>query len=442
MQSTTPLELNLQYPNYTTTMHAVQNDKLSRKISAVLVDGATAWTPPAGTDAIVRYSKPDGTKGFYDTDEDGNTAVTWTGNVATITLAEQVLTVPGNVLCQVNFYNSSEEKLSTFSWVIKVQQSVIDDETIASTDYFNVLTQQISAALAITAYPPYINATTHNWMTYDTSTEQYIDSGISAQGIQGEQGIQGVSVTSVTKKSGTGAAGTTDVYNVNLSNSTVAGTFNVYNGADGQGSPGSSLPIMDGTASAGSAIAYSREDHVHPSDTTRVPTSRTVNGKALSSNITLNSSDVGAVPTSRTVNDKALSSNITLDADDVGAVPTTRTVNDKMLSSDVTLSAEDLSYDNSASHTSGTIGDAIGKEILYYSGQTVSVASSDQIMRIPAIDTDDKITTDTIVLECAWEDPNFIVSDVGWQSYDGYIVFTGTCSTATTANVVLGTKNN
>lgn len=50
-----------------------------------------------------------------------------------------------------------------------------------------------------------------------------------------------------------------------------------------------------------------------------VPTSRTVNGKALSGNISLSASDVGAVPTSRTVNGKALSGNISLSASDVGA---------------------------------------------------------------------------------------------------------------------------
>ena len=50
----------------------------------------------------------------------------------------------------------------------------------------------------------------------------------------------------------------------------------------------------------------------------KVPTSRTVNGKALSSNITLAASDVGAVPTSRKVNGKALSSDITLSASDIG----------------------------------------------------------------------------------------------------------------------------
>lgn len=51
-----------------------------------------------------------------------------------------------------------------------------------------------------------------------------------------------------------------------------------------------------------------------------VPSSRTINGKSLSGNISLTAADVGAVPTSRTVNGLALSSNITLNHNHVGAV--------------------------------------------------------------------------------------------------------------------------
>lgn len=64
-----------------------------------------------------------------------------------------------------------------------------------------------------------------------------------------------------------------------------------------------------------SPSAFAPASHTHD----YVPTSRTVNGKALSSNITLSASDVSAVPTSRTINGKALSSNITLSASDVSA---------------------------------------------------------------------------------------------------------------------------
>jgi hypothetical protein len=47
------------------------------------------------------------------------------------------------------------------------------------------------------------------------------------------------------------------------------------------------LPSMDGVASAGSGTGYSLPNHVHPSDTSRVPTTRTVNGQALSADITI-----------------------------------------------------------------------------------------------------------------------------------------------------------
>lgn len=65
--------------------------------------------------------------------------------------------------------------------------------------------------------------------------------------------------------------------------------------------------------------------------TNYVPTSRTVNNKELSANITLGASDVGARP-----------SNWTPTAADVGAVPTNRTVNGKALSANITLNASDV----------------------------------------------------------------------------------------------------
>lgn len=73
-----------------------------------------------------------------------------------------------------------------------------------------------------------------------------------------------------------------------------------------------------------------------------VPTSRTINGKALTGDITLTAANVSAVPTTRKVNGKALSGDITLTASDVSAVPTTRKVNGRALSGDITLTLADL----------------------------------------------------------------------------------------------------
>lgn len=57
--------------------------------------------------------------------------------------------------------------------------------------------------------------------------------------------------------------------------------------------PASATPSMDGTAAVGTSAKYAREDHIHPSDTSRVPTTRKVNGHALSDDVTVTKSDVG-----------------------------------------------------------------------------------------------------------------------------------------------------
>lgn len=102
------------------------------------------------------------------------------------------------------------------------------------------------------------------------------------------------------------------------------------------------VPVTQGGTGATTAAQARTNLGVTPANIGAVPTSRTINGKALSSDITLSANDVSAVPTSRTVNNKALSSNITLSASDVSAVPTTRTVNGKALSSNITITASDI----------------------------------------------------------------------------------------------------
>ena len=89
-----------------------------------------------------------------------------------------------------------------------------------------------------------------------------------------------------------------------------------------------------------------------------------------------------------------------------------------------------------------TARNSLAAKVLYYASQGVTVATSAQIMRIPASDTDANISTDSVVLECNFADPANITSDVSWTSYTGYIVFVGTCKAATTANVVIGEKGN
>lgn len=274
MREASSAVLDFQAPNISTVIYAVQNDKLSRHIVAQLTDGSAPWTPPAGAVGMIRYLKPDGTAGFYDVDEKNNSAVVVTGSTVDMTLVEQALTVPGDVYMQLNFYDANEAKLTTFCWILRVQKNVLTDATIVSSDYYNVLSAQISAVLnaaesltGMTASASGLPTGADPTVTVtggSGGTAYNLAFGIPA-GPVGATGPQGVSISSVTKKSGTGAPGTTDVYAVNLNNNTEAGTFNVYNGEDGQGAPGSQTPQSDsGSGVVGTANAYSREDHRHP----------------------------------------------------------------------------------------------------------------------------------------------------------------------------------
>lgn len=77
---------------------------------------------------------------------------------------------------------------------------------------------------------------------------------------------------------------------------------------------------------------------------------------------TLSAEDLSAVPTTRTINGKSLASNITLAATDLSAVPTTRTVNSKSLADNITLVGSDIkltNYDKGTATTAITTSDTV-----------------------------------------------------------------------------------
>ena len=149
MTENTNITLNLQSPNIAVVTYAVQGDQSARRLTAQLVDGSLPWTAPNNSTAVVRYMKPDGTVGFYDTDDNDNPAISINGSVATVTLVEQAVSVPGDVFMQLNFYATDNTRVSSFAWILRVQESVFRDQQIVSSDYFNVLTQAIANGAAV-----------------------------------------------------------------------------------------------------------------------------------------------------------------------------------------------------------------------------------------------------------------------------------------------------
>ena len=83
-----------------------------------------------------------------------------------------------------------------------------------------------------------------------------------------ETDYRNIHITDIVAVSAPHTPGQLDTYEVRFVNRNPI-QIQIYNGNDGQGAPGSADPKMDGTAAPGAAQAYSREDHVHPVDTSR-----------------------------------------------------------------------------------------------------------------------------------------------------------------------------
>lgn len=147
MQVTKNITLDLLETGSPVIIKAKQNDRNTRYIAAHLYVDGLAYPVPSGTEIAFRYKKPDGTAGFYDTLPDNSPAITVSGNTVTVELVEQVLTVSGCVHCEINMYNAASEKLTTFTFEISVEESVLTDAEIISSDYYNVLTAEIAKAL-------------------------------------------------------------------------------------------------------------------------------------------------------------------------------------------------------------------------------------------------------------------------------------------------------
>lgn len=173
---------------------------------------------------------------------------------------------------------------------------------------------------------------------------------IGPQGIQGEVGPTGASVDRIERTSGTGAPGTTDTYTVYLTDGQTGGTFQVYNGSNGTGSgdfmADGSVPMTGALQMGGHKITNLAEptDNTDAASKEYVDDTITVSlvgnyipmGQKGQANGVASLDDSGKVPsaqlppmdyvpTSRTVNGHALSADVTLDAEDVGARPDTWT---------------------------------------------------------------------------------------------------------------------
>ena len=120
---TTQINMDLIRAEKMATVRLVCDDKLSRAVRLKLFADGEAIELPASCTVMVRYGKPDGTGGSYDTLPDGSKAWSIEGNAVTVALAPQVCNVAGKVKLTVTLLDG-EQELNCFTLYLDVQGHV------------------------------------------------------------------------------------------------------------------------------------------------------------------------------------------------------------------------------------------------------------------------------------------------------------------------------
>ena len=151
MEAIKAITLDLLSSGVPRGLEAVQNDSMSRAVELHLHAGGQAFAVPDDAIITLRYRKPDGTAGWYDSLPDGGAAIKVEAHIVTVTLVDQVLTVPGRVAAQLELTTPGGRSIATFAFYIEVAASVLSDAEIISSDYYNVLTAKVADAAASAA---------------------------------------------------------------------------------------------------------------------------------------------------------------------------------------------------------------------------------------------------------------------------------------------------
>jgi hypothetical protein len=132
--------MNLEEGEILQRLEMPMGETNSREIELYLYANQKLWIVPDDAAVVIRYRKPDGTMGEYDTLPDGSAAWSAYNNLLTLAVAPQVLTAAGTVILYAALYQE-EKMLQTFAVEILVKAPFEKgriSRAVASEDYFRV----------------------------------------------------------------------------------------------------------------------------------------------------------------------------------------------------------------------------------------------------------------------------------------------------------------
>lgn len=213
------INLNLIPSSEPVVVHCNQYDEGKARIIAHLYNGSHPYTPGATATVKVQGTKPDNHAFQYWCDISGSTV--------TVDVNVQMTAVAGRTPTQL-IVNETSGVTGSFAFYLDVQASTLPPTIDVSETDIPILTEEAQEAAqraimaaasaqdsaddaaAWSSNPPYIGSN-DNWFVYDTTTEQFVDTGILARGTNGEDGNKWYTGTAVNGKSATPTAFNTGI---------------------------------------------------------------------------------------------------------------------------------------------------------------------------------------------------------------------------------------
>ena len=181
---TQEIDLNMIPNSEPVIVRVNQYDTGLGRIIAHLYNGDISYTPASGATVMIQGTKPD-KHGFQ-------YSATLSGNTVTADLKQQMTACAGDVRTQI-VVTETNGKTGTFVFILKVQQSALQDDTdISDTELPAIIDMAetnadraeaaADRAEAAIVHGPYIDDDTAHWWVWDGTQNEYVDTGISADG--------------------------------------------------------------------------------------------------------------------------------------------------------------------------------------------------------------------------------------------------------------------
>lgn len=313
---------------------AVQGDGYNtRYVDLVLIENNKPYSMNKDSvNVVIRGTKPDGTMIF-------NTCEVPNNNTVRVSLSPQILAVSGKGNYEISIMsNSTNQVLTSFPFYIVVSPATLDASQFVSTNEFTLLVEKINEATeaAENANEAADNANTaadsanKAASAANTAANKANSAATAANNAADAANTAAGSANSAANSANQAATNAANVANTAAQNAKTQADYAKAQGDYAKSQGDKVQEAIEGALDLDNATEtkdglMSKEDKKKLNGIATGATKVTVDS-ALSSSSTnpvqnkvINTALSGKVPTTRTVNGKALSSNITLTASDVGA---------------------------------------------------------------------------------------------------------------------------